>query len=260
MRREEFIQELARGAGEIVLKGFKQSEVEYTKHDRLDLVTDMDLASNEFITNKIKDNFPDDGIISEEANKDFSKEDYTWVIDPLDGTVNFATGIPIFVVMLALVRDGDVILSAIFDPVHDTLAFAKKGGGAFVNGKMIHCSDRTRMIDSRGLMSFIVKEQEIYLRGRIVEKGNDSGVRMGVNAFGCAGFNAICVAEGKREWTVGFNRKVWDVAPSALLLMEAGCKVTNHKGEQWKLGMPMVAANEQLHQELIKALEGMEPC
>ncbi len=251
MKREDLLKQIVRSAGEIILEKFENSDIQYTKHDKLDIVTDADLKSNDFIIGKIRENFPEDGIFSEETQSKDGKNEYTWVIDPLDGTVNFATGIPLFVVMVALMRDKEVEISAIFDPVHNRFAFAKKGEGAFINGKKIQCSNKSRLTSSRGIMSFIVKEQEVYLRKRIIEKGNENGVCMGVNSFGCAGFNAMCVAEGKREWMVGFNRKLWDIAPGALLLLEAGCKVTNHNGEDWKPGMPMVAANEKLHNELI---------
>jgi len=251
-RREKFLKEIIRKAGKIVLAGFEKSEVRYTKHDRLDIVTDVDLESNDFIVSRINEEFPEDEIISEEIKGDLVGEDYTWIIDPLDGTVNFSTGIPIFVVMIALVKNGEVVMSAIFDPIHEKFAFAKKGYGAFVNGKRINCSNNDSMISSRGLMSFVVKEQEVYIREKIVEKGNQSNVQMEVNAFGCAGFNALCVANGNREWIIGFNHKLWDVAPGALLLLESGCEVTGYKGEKWKLGMSLVAANKKLHKELVK--------
>lgn len=258
MEREELLKQMAREAGKIVLDKFENSEIEYTKHDKMDLVTGADLASNNFITGKIKEEFSCDGIISEESRDDGVDKEYVWVIDPVDGTVNFATGIPIFVVMIALMKNGEVQMSAIFDPVHDKFAFAKRGEGAFVNDKKIECSKKRKMTSSRGIMSFVVKEQEVGLRERIIETGLKEDVRMGVNSFGCAGFNAMCVAEGKREWTVGFNTKLWDVVPCALLLSEAGCKVTNHKGENWKPGMAMVAANEDLHKELVELTKEIE--
>lgn len=258
MEREELLKQVTREAGRIVLDGFEHSEIKYTKDDKLDLVTDADLASNDFIVKQIKKTFPTDGIISEEAENDGVDKEYVWVIDPIDGTVNFATGIPIFVVMIALMKKDEVQISAIFDPVHNKFAFAKKNEGAFVNGEKIECSKIGKMISSRGIMSSVVKAQEVGLREKIIEIGLSEKTRMGANSFGCAGFNAMCVAEGKREWTVGFNTKLWDVAPCALLLSEAGCKVTNHKGDNWKPGMAMVAANEELHKELVGLTKGIE--
>ncbi|MBT3356482.1 inositol monophosphatase [bacterium] len=256
--RKEFLRKIVREAGSIVLEKFENSAIEYTKDDKLDLVTDADLASNNFIVRKIKKTFPNDGIISEELDNEECDGRYTWVIDPLDGTINFATGIPIFVVMIALMKEGEVQMSAIFDPVYNKFAFAKKGEGAFVNDVKIQCSKEEKMTSSRGIMSSVVLAQEICLREKVIKKGEAVNTRMGVNAFGCAGFNAICVAEGKREWIVGFNTKLWDIAPSVLLLAEAGCKVTNHAGEEWRPGMAMVAANKELHKELVELTKGCD--
>lgn len=250
--RKEFLKKIVRSAGKIVFEKFGSATVQYSKNDKLDLVTDADLASNDFIVKQIEKTFPIDGIISEEMKEKKDGDGYTWVIDPLDGTINFATGIPIFVVMIALLKGEEVEMSAIFDPVHEKFVFAKKNEGAFVNDVKMQCSREKTIASSRGIMSFVVKQPEVILREKIIKIGEAGNINMGVNAFGCAGFNAICVAEGKREWTIGFNTKLWDVAPCALLLSEAGCKVTNHKGDDWRPGMAMVAANEELHKELIE--------
>lgn len=251
---DEFMKKLVRDAGRIALKEFSKSHTVYVKEDILDIVTETDIKINELIENEIKKKYPEHGIISEEAVGYKEEAENIWTIDPIDGTANFATGIPIFVIMVAFIKNGIVEASAIFDPVHDKLAFARKNKGAFINSQKINCSSTKKISQSRGLMSFLPKNETIMLRKALLRKAQKSNVKIGINAFGCAGFNSMCIAEGKRDWSIGFNTKIWDLAPAVLLMEEAGCKVTNHKGEPWKLGDAVVAANERLHSELIEIL------
>jgi len=254
---DEFMKQLVRDAGKIAMKSFGKSHTEYAKEDILDIATETDIEINEFIENEIKSKYSEHGIISEEAAGYKKEAEYIWTIDPIDGTANFATGIPIFVIMVALIKNGEVEMSAIFDPVHNNLAFARKNEGAFVNNKKINCSSTKEIYQSRGLMSFLPKKETILLRKEIFKKAQEENVKIGINAFGCAGFNSMCVAEGKRDWNIGYNTKIWDLAPAVLLMKEAGCKVSNHKGEPWKLGDAVVAANERLHSKLIEILNNI---
>src|SRR3989344_7418089 len=138
---EKFIQKMAREAGVAVLKKFGKIGVHYKKSDRVwDVVTKADLLSEKIIMSAIRKKYPDHGIISEESGSVKEGARYVWIIDPVDGTLNYSRGVPTFGVMIGLVRDGEVILSAINLPATKEFFFAKAGNGAYLNGKRIHCS------------------------------------------------------------------------------------------------------------------------
>ena len=252
---EEFIKKIVRSAGEIAMERFGHAQVEYTKADALDVVTKTDIKLNKLIEGEIKKRYHQHGIISEEMDRYQEDAEYIWTIDPIDGTSNFACGIPIFVVMVSLIKDDEVVLSAIYDPSHEELAFAKKGDGAFINDKKIACSKANKLKEARGEMGMITWENMMSFEKKLLNHLHDNYIER--NAFGCAGFNAINVATGRRDWVVTFNTSVWDLAPAALLMAEAGCEVTNHKGEKWKPGDRMIAANEKLHGQLLKVLKNI---
>ena len=150
---EKFIQDVARQAGGITLTFFKKAEIQYTKKDALDVVTQADLASNNFIIESIKRDFPNDGIISEETGESNIEAEHVWIIDPLDGTLNFSKSIPAYTVLIARARKGVVELAVIYDPIHDELCFAERGEGAYLNGVRIECSQMKNLNETVGCSS-----------------------------------------------------------------------------------------------------------
>src|SRR3989344_3946052 len=136
---ENFIKQLVRDSGKILSSKFGKIGVSHTKANPLDVVTQADLLADKLIVGRIKKKFPKHAIISEESGE-HNQHRYKWIIDPLDGTSNFASKIPLFVTQLAFVEGDDVKFSALFDPIHDKLYFAQKGKGSFLNGRKIACS------------------------------------------------------------------------------------------------------------------------
>src|SRR3989338_5963004 len=249
---EKFIQDAAKKAGAAVLKRFGKEGVHYAKSDRLfDVVTKSDLLAEKIIVNLIRKQYPDHGIISEERGSINEGAPYIWVIDPIDGTLNYSRGIAALGVMICLVKNGEVVLSAINLPATNERFFAKKGKGAFRNGKKIRCSTVSRLKKSFGTGSTsMTARASTFLRNLM--RANGGGNSM-FGSFASMANNACYTAAGQRDWIVSLNGGTWDFAPAYLMLKEAGCKVTNVKGEPWKFGMlEFVAANPNLHKQLLK--------
>jgi myo-inositol-1(or 4)-monophosphatase len=249
---EKFIQDITRKAGEAALKRFGTESVRYMKSaDLWDVVTNADLLSEKFIIDAIRKQYPDHGIISEERGSIGQDAEYVWIIDPVDGTRNYAFGMPIFGVMVCLAHKGEVILSAIAMPATREFFFAKKDGGAYLNGKRIRCSRTSRLAHSFGVSSSSIRRRSAAFVKAILALPDSQHMLLG--AFGAVCANGCAVAAGRRDWMVQVDGQIWDYAPISLMLTEAGCKVTDTKGRPWRLGMSeFVAANPKLHKELLK--------
>lgn len=249
---EKFIQDIARQAGDVVLKRFGKEGIHYMKSDnRFDAVTKGDLLSERIIISAIKKRYPEHSIISEEHGAINEGTEYTWVIDPIDGTLNYSSGVPMFGVMICLVRHEKILLSVIYLPALGELFFAKAGGGTFVNGERAHCSRMRTMRHTYGVASASMRGRTAKLIKRFIKYA--VGRDMQMNSFGTMSVNVCYVASGRRDWAVPLAGSLWDFAPAYLILKEAGCQVTDTKGKPWKFGMlEMVAANPVLHKELLK--------
>ncbi|OGI25148.1 MAG: hypothetical protein A3J76_03005 [Candidatus Moranbacteria bacterium RBG_13_45_13] len=249
---EKFVKANLPKAGEILRKKFKKVGVKYTKSHALDVVTEADLAANRLLLSAIKKTFPDHGIISEETAEYKNGSEYIWVIDPLDGTLNFSRGIPIFVTMLAVFRNKELIMSAIYDPLRKEMTFARKGLGATVDGKKIMASKNNRLSESIGGVSSVFKKEQKKLFDMLV----DSEKRVVAITIGSAGANGMYVARGAIDWYVNYNPRIWDIAPNVLLFSEAGYKVTNIAGKPWKFGdQGIIAAEKTLHKRLVELVK-----
>ncbi len=256
---DTFIQEIAKKAGDAVLELFGTVGVEYMKSDRLsDSVTKADFLSEEIIVSAIKKTYPEHSIVAEESGETNADGDtgYLWAIDPIDGTQNFAAHIPLFGTMVCLIHKNEVILSAIYIPTANELFFAEKGKGAFLNGKRIHCAEKKTLHNSSGSSSSTLQGKAVKFMRNILANADESRIQM--RSVGAFSINACYTACGRKDWYVPLAGSVWDFAPTSLLLAESGCKVTDTKGNPWKLGdLEMVAANPDLHAELLKLTENI---
>lgn len=248
---ERFIQKIVKEAGDAVLARFGKEGVHRTKaHKRWDVVTKADLLSERMMISAIREAYPEHGIISEESGKIGEGSEHVWILDPIDGTLNYSLGVPMFGIMACLARRGDPILSAIYMPATQECFFAKAGKGAYRNGKRIHCSSAASLDTSFGMHGAKMDPRTVkflknalrFAKGKHVLLGSFSGPA-----------NACYVAAGRRDWIVGLSGEVWDFAPEFLVLKEAGCNVTDAKGRPWKFGTPeMIAANPTLHKQLLR--------
>lgn len=254
---EKFIQAIAKKAGAAVLKRFGKDGVHYSKSDRVwDVVTKADLLSEQIIMTAIRKKYPDHGIISEEHGRLNDGAEYIWVIDPIDGTLNYSRGVPMFGVMIGLVRNAEVVLSVINHPATGELFFAKSGGGAFVNGKRIHCSKARDLNTAVGVGSSSLHKRNAQFLTNLLRATRGSESIIG--SFLSMASNACYTAAGRRDWMTSLSGSIWDYVPAYLILKESGCKVTDTKGKPWKFGtLEMVAANPQLHRQLLKLTKGL---
>lgn len=249
---DKFIQDVAKEAGAAVLKRFGKDRVHYRKSvHRGDVVTKADLASEHIIIDAIRKKYPSHGIIAEESGGMNESAEYVWIIDPLDGTLNFASDVPMFAVMIALAHKKQVILSCIYFPSTRELFFAKKGRGAYLNGKRIHGSGARELDGSVGSCSSRIQGRNAAFLRNVLAAGRSKNIVL-LSAGSISG-NACYVACGRRDWIVPLLGALHDFAPISLMLKEAGCKVTDTKGRPWQLGqLEMVAANPTLHKQLLR--------
>lgn len=249
---DSFIKSITKKAGDAVQKRLGKAGVHYAKSERLyDVVTKSDLLAEKIIMDAILKKYPDHGIISEESGNQNDGAEYVWVIDPIDGTKNYASGMGMYGVMVCLVRRGEVILSAIYLPAMKELYFAKKGKGAYLNGKRIHCLADRNLLRSYGVGSSNLHSRNAKFLKNLIKGGKGGEIHFGT--FGSMAVNAAYAASGKRHWMVALAGSIWDFAPAYLILKEAGCKVTDTEGKQWRFGqLEMVAANPSIHKELLR--------
>ncbi|MBI4093831.1 inositol monophosphatase [Candidatus Kaiserbacteria bacterium] len=253
---EKFIQDITKKAGTAVLKQFRNVGVKYMKSDDLwDCVTQADLDADRIIVSAIKKKYPSHGIISEESGEYYPDSEYVWIIDPIDGTRNFATHVPLFGTMVALAHKGDVMLAAIDMPATNEFFFARAGKGAFLNGKRIHCTKTDTLSRSAGYGGSSLRHRtRKFLRNLVKSRTTKQTI---IGSFACCA-NQCYVAAGRADWVVSLSGKIWDFAPVSLILKEAGCTVTDVSGRPWTLNaLEIVAANPVLHKQLLKLTKGI---
>ena len=246
--------EAARRAAEIQLGLYERIEGVDLKSEK-DVVTVADHQSEEAILETIGRTVPDDAFLAEESGASGELAERLWVIDPLDGTVNYANGIPVFAVSIGLCIEGQPVLGVVLDPTRDELFTAISGGGAFLNGVPIHNPGR-RMGDavvSLGLPSrgFGRQYREIRRRVRITR------------AMGSATLSLVYTANGRFDAYMQWSKlSVWDICAAGVIASEAGAVVTSALGNAWfGLGMApksigIVAAATEHHQTYLGLLKG----
>ena len=227
----EKVYKIAKEAGNIIRDGFgSQFNIEF-KTNSANLVTEIDKKSESAIINFIKKEFPGHNILAEESGKMKGNSEYTWVIDPLDGTTNFAHGLRIFSVSIGLQKLGATIIGVVYDVMNDKIYTAEKGGGAFCNDQKINVGTRTSVEDSLLVTGFPYDLKDNP--GPILKRFNNFILEArGVRRLGSAAIDFCYIASGAFDgyWEVNLNP--WDVCAGMLIVEEAGGMVTNFKGEK----------------------------
>lgn len=253
---EQFIKIIIKKAGAEIKKRFGEIGVKSTKAHVHDTLTEADLASNRVLVEGIQKRYPSHGIISEETGEYQKDAEYVWIIDPLDGTNNFARGIPLFGVMAAVAREGRVGYGAIYDPIHDQLLFAKRGKGAFLNNKRIHCSKIKIWSESNGFTSCWMKPKTMRVNRRLLESNEKNQFSL-YRALWSIAIESMYVASGRCDWLIGMYGGVWDYAAPPFIMQEAGCIVTDFHGKPWRLGQKdLIAATPALHTTILEIVNG----
>lgn len=249
---DKFIQNVARTAGDAVLERFGKEKVKYQKTEHpISAVTDADLLSDKIITSAIKKKYPQHGIISEESANPNPDAEHQWIVDPIDGTLNFATGVPYFAVLMAFSKKGRVVSSVVYLPALKEFFFATRGGGVYLNGKKIAKGHYNDWDHSRGCVpSVLVNNRSVEFLHRFSKEAKNKGFV----AHNFSAANEPYVVLGRRDWSVSIGAYVWDYAAGALIAEEGGCKVSNLQGKPWSMGDRelLVAGNPALHKQLLK--------
>ena len=248
------IEQLARGAGEILRAGFgAQHQIDYK--GEIDLVTEIDHRSEDYLLGEIARSFPDHRVFSEESGERAGSANEVWYVDPLDGTLNYSHGLAIFAVSIAFAQDGKLTSGCVYDPMADELYSAEQGRGAWLNGKSIHVSE---VVDLKGSLLVTGFPYDAWTNpiNNFAEFERFSKLSQGVRRLGSAALDLCYVATGRLDgfWEIRLN--AWDVAAGGLIAQEAGGQVTNIRGGADFLSKPqsILAANPVLHAKMLKVL------
>ncbi len=248
------LEHLAQQAGAILHAGYnKDHQVAYK--GVIDLVTEVDHASEDYLLAEINRRWPGGYIISEESGVTPGDREHTWYVDPLDGTVNYAHGIPFFSVSLAYARQGVMQLGVVYDPMREELFSAERGKGARLNGQTIHVSAANDLRKSLLVTGFPYDawDSEHDNFANFVRFGK---LTQGVRRFGSAALDASYVGAGRFDAFWELSLKPWDVAAGGLVAEEAGATVTNVKNRPDYLSAPqsIVAAAPGIHNQILENL------
>ena len=246
--------ELAREAGSLLRSGL--GNVEAVEHKgAIDLVTEFDLQSERLLVEGLRRSFPEDPILAEEGGG--AAGDHRWLIDPLDGTTNFAHGLPVFCISMAYVEAGAIQLGVVYDPMRSELFQALRGQGASLNGKPIHVSREARLDRSLLVTGFP------YDIRTADETNLDHFSRLSLRAqavrrLGSAALDLAYVAAGRFDGYWELRLSPWDWGAGILLVREAGGKVTRLEGDADIFRPPtsIVASNGLIHEAMLRVLEG----
>ena len=246
--------ESAQVGGEVLMKYFgKPIDVEYK--GEVDLVTVADRRSEEAIVSVISARYPEHQIMAEEGTEKSSASEHRWIIDPLDGTTNYAHGFPCFAVSIGLEVAGEMVMGVVYDPVRDECFTATEGSGAYLNSRHIHVSD-TDSLDKALLATGFPYDRRrhpdkylLYFKNFMI-KGQE------IRRPGAATIDLCYLASGRLDGFWECKLHPWDVAAASLIVKEAGGKTTDFKGDKFSIyGEETLASNGKIHEEMLEVLK-----
>ena len=245
---------VARDAGAL-LRDRLGTRIDISHKGSINLVTDVDLASEKLIREAISTYHPRHEILAEEGGLTESNSEYRWIVDPLDGTTNYAHGYPVFCVSIALEEKGEVVLGVVYDPMRDELFAAERGAGAILNNKPILGSkidDLTQSILSTGF-PYDIKTSKLT---NLDHWANFAMNAQALRRDGAAALDLCYVACGRYDGFWELNLSPWDTAAGALIVTEAGGRVTDFEGGEFSNYKPeVVASNGLIHERMIEVLK-----
>jgi myo-inositol-1(or 4)-monophosphatase len=253
----DFTMQTARDAGRMLVERFGR-RLQVAHKGEVDLVTEADLAAEAFIVERIQTHFPRHTIFAEESGFTNAREtkidsEYKWIVDPLDGTTNYAHAYPCFCVSIALERKGETIIGVIYDPLRDEMFAAERGAGATLNGRRIKVSNVTELRRALVCTGFPYNPHGVEEFAR--QFLNFLKHAQSVRRDGSAALDFCYVAAGRFDgfWEDGLN--AWDVAAGALIVQEAGGRVTNFEGDALDIYKPKVlASNGCIHEAMRRTI------
>ncbi len=259
LRYLQFARELALDVGKLLREGYYRHREIAKKSDR-ELVTSADIAAEKFIRERISLEFPGHKILSEElGGEQVMDVSDLWVVDPLDGTNNFAHGFPVFAVSIAYVHRGHIDVGVVYDPLRNEMFSASSRGDAYLNGEKIAVSGIDEL------------SQALLATGFPYERapGTDNNLNhfikfwysaQGIRRAGSAALDLCYVAAGRLDGFWELKLRPWDMAAGALIAKKAGAVVTDFAGKPWSMKSDrIVAANEKIHAQMLEVLAKNEP-
>lgn len=243
-----------------VIKSFREKGIKIKKKGFHDLVTDADVETEKAIIKVIKKHFPDDEILAEESSAEDSMSDSrVWIIDPIDGTTNFANGFPIYCVSVALWENKEPKVGIVIEVNREEEFTAIAGEGAWLNDEEIHVSstsEHEHAFIGTGFPYNDLSVVDSYLKlfRKLMEDVQ------GIRRPGSAAYDLCCVASGRFDGFYEYSLHIWDVAAAALIIKEAGGTVTDWDGgDKWAFGERFVAGNSEIHSYLLDKIQEFIP-
>jgi len=253
------LETLARASGRILRDGYDH-EHQVGHKGVIDLVTEVDHQSEAFLLSEIHTRFPDHAILAEESGALQGSADHQWYIDPLDGTVNYAHGIPIFCVSIAYAFQHKTRLAVVYDPLREECFSAELGTGAWLNGRSIKTSSTSQLVDSLLVTGFPYDTWNTS-RDNFTNFVHFAKLTQGVRRLGSAALDLCYVAAGRFDGYWELSLKAWDVAAGGLIAGEAGARVTDIHGGPDYISDPqsILASAPDLHPLMLAELNRNQP-
>lgn len=252
---KDFALFVAKSAGYLLKDRFSEKHTIDYKGE-IDIVTEADRMSEQLIVSGIRSNFSDHDILTEESPGINTGSDYRWIIDPLDGTTNYAHGYPVYCVSLALEVKGEIRLGIIYNPMMEEMFVAEKGAGAYLNDRPISVStvqDLKKSLLSTGFPYDINQDNN----NNINNFSRMAGSAQAIRRAGSAALDMAYVAAGRFDGFWELKLKPWDTAAGLLMIREAGGMVTDITGSEYHLESPTIlASNGRIHQAMVEVLRG----
>lgn len=249
------LMDMARAAGALLREGYgKQHEIQMKGH--IDLVTEMDRRSEDYLVETIRARYPQHTIITEESGLLQGQPESCWYLDPLDGTTNYAHALPLFCVSIAYAEHGQVQIGAVVDPMRGECFSAERGLGAWVNDQPIRVSGETVMQKSLLVTGFPYDSWKSG-RGNLANFEHFTHISQGVRRLGAAALDMCYVAAGRFEGYWEQTLKPWDLAAGSLIVTEAGGRVTSLEGSDNLFVPPysLLAGTPAIHAQMLREFE-----
>ena len=248
--------EAALAAGEVLKAGYGKVQQLRFKGE-VDLVTEVDLRSEQAIVQIIRDRFPGHRILAEEGSAGGDDARHRWIVDPLDGTTNYATGLPSFCVSIAYEQDGEVTLGAIYDPLRDEMFLAQRGRGATLNGRRLSVSTTDVLLN--GLLATGFPYDRALMPRSLRQFALFSTRSRAVRRLGSAALDSAYVAAGRLDGYWEATICPWDIAAGWLMVLEAGGRVSDLGGNPFTFERgEVLATNGPLHPAMLGTLAEAE--
>lgn len=242
----------AKEAGKVLERHFRKNLKISLKKDS-SLVTDADILAEKKIIELVTTNFPSHNILAEESGGEVSKG-YTWLIDPLDGTTNYAKGFPFFATSIALLYNQKPILGVVFNPLTKELYFAERGRGAFLNGKPIKVSDQQTLLEGVIIVDRGRLREEFPKFYKVLKKVG--GACKTFRYWGAITLELCQTASGRTDGLINTGCNPWDFAAGVLITKEAGAKITDFKGKNWQIDTKnIIVGNKKIHKQFLKLIK-----